>query len=200
MTSGVLPEFLITMAANPWDEIRRVAATHGCERLLLGFNSQSNTQDLKPIEQLFSAIECDVSVLAAPPGWRLDQVHSVLVPIGGRGGHDNLRARLLGSLTRLLNVKITFIRVLPTDTADDVVDQVRRDLKRLCDDKAPGIGVGEVIISNDVSSAIATRATDSDLVILGLQRLARRRRVFSEVSLQVAKASGGATIMISRGD
>jgi amino acid transporter len=200
MASGVLPEFLITMAPHPWSEISRVAAEHGCESLLLGFNSLLKIENRRHFEQLLSAVQCDVSVLAAPEGWRLETVRSVLVPIGGRGGHDALRARLLGSLSRLLELEITFLRVLPARVNRDVVIQVRRELKRLCDDEAPGIGVGEVVQSDDVATALAERAADSDLVILGLQRLSRRRKVFSEISLRVAKVSGGATIMISRGD
>ncbi|MBM64684.1 MAG: amino acid transporter [Myxococcales bacterium] len=199
IASGMMPEFLLTMASDPLDEIGRVAASHRCESLLLGLNPRTTTENLKPFERLFSAVDCDVSVLAAPPGWRLDSVHSVLVPIGGRGEHDKLRARLLGSLSRLLDLKITFLRILPTEADSDDVTQAERELKYLADDKAPGIGSCEVILSDDVTTSIEERARDSDLLILGLQRPARRRRLFSSVSLRLAQASGGATIMIGRG-
>ena len=200
MESGMMPEFLLTMAADPWDEIARVAASHGCESLLLGLNPEAPPENLKPFERLFRGIDCDVSILAAPPGWRLDDVHTVLVPIGGRGEHDTLRARLLGSLSRLLELKITFLRVLPSDASSEAVAQAERELQYLCDDKAPGIGVGEVVLSDDVTGTIETKASGSDLLILGLQRPARRRMLFSSVSLRLAQASGGATVMIGRGD
>ncbi len=200
MESGMMPEFLLTMASDPWDEIGRVATNHGCESLLLGLNPETPPENLKPFERLFSNIDCDVSVLAAPSGWRLHQVHEVLVPIGGRGEHDTLRARLLGSLSRLLELRITFLRVLPANANTDDVAQAERELNYLCDDKAPGIGRSEVIVSDDVTAVIEQRAEQTDLLILGLQRPTRRRRLFSSVSLRLARASAGATIMIGRGD
>jgi nucleotide-binding universal stress UspA family protein len=49
-----------------------------------------------------------------------------------------------------------------------------------------------------VADEIAARAAGSDLLILGLQRLGRRRRVFGEQVLEIARRTTCPLLMISR--
>jgi amino acid permease len=111
--AGMSPEALTTMAPRPWPEITRVCKTHRCESLLLGLSDLSQDSKSSPLDEFMSSVTCDIVVLRAPVGWQLQQVQRLLVPIGGVAGHDQLRARLLGSLFRTGQREVTFLRVLP---------------------------------------------------------------------------------------
>ena len=197
--SGMKPEMLLTIAADPWPEISRVARTHHCESLLLGFTSLTDENSERRLEQLLGEVDCDVSVLAAPDGWMLSDVHRVLVPIAGGGSQEILRARLLASLCRAGRREVTFLTVLPEDASDAAVREARHGLDWLCNQEAMGAGRAEVARSNDPMATITEAAARSDLVILGLQRLGRKRKVFGEFAVRVARTTSGATMMISSG-
>ncbi|MBT3218785.1 MAG: hypothetical protein HN348_06815 [Proteobacteria bacterium] len=151
------------------------------------------------MEQILSEVDCDVSVLSAPAGWNLDNVDRILVPIADRGGHDVLRARLLGSLCRAGDREVTFLRVLPKDASTKVIDKARLGLEQLCEEEALRFGKSEIVLSNDISGAIADAAGRSDLVVVGMRRVGRRQMVFGALVLRVARTTLGATIIISRG-
>jgi basic amino acid/polyamine antiporter, APA family len=180
-------------------EIGRVARTHRCESLLLGLTSLADKENEGHLEQILSEVDCDVSVLSAPAGWNLDNVDRILVPIADRGGHDVLRARLLGSLCRAGDREVTFLRVLPKDASTKVIDKARLGLEQLCEEEALRFGKSEIVLSNDISGAIADAAGRSDLVVVGMRRVGRRQMVFGALVLRVARTTLGATIIISRG-
>ncbi len=99
LAAGLCPETLTTIGTGPWQEISRVATLHRCESLLVGLSDLSRAAT--PLETLIETVESDVVVLRAEKGWSLSAVREVLVPLSGRGVHDTLRARFLGSLTRV---------------------------------------------------------------------------------------------------
>jgi len=199
-SSGLVPEMLTTVSPNPWNEIIRVAQTHRCESLLIGLSDLSEHASGAHLEALMSEVRCDVVVLRAARGWRLEGVRRVLVPIAGWGGHDVLRARLLGSLCRTGSREIVLMRVLPYGTLRAVERSAERGLKRIALDEVPGQAATEVVKSHDVTEEITRRAMESDLVILGLQRPGRRRKLFGDLTLQIARSTNSGIIMIgSRG-
>lgn len=193
------PEALMTVAMRPWNEIARVARTHACECLVLGLPKLEEQIHGGPLEQLLNEVVSHVAILRAPPGWRLATARRILVPIGGRGRQDDLRARLLGSLCRTGPREVTFLRVLPSSATEDELAEAERGLRRLAADKAPGVSVVEVQQADDVVQAVIDRAAEADLVVLGLQRVGRRK-LFGEVALRIAASSTGATVMLSRRD
>jgi len=199
LASGHSPEALMTIAPAPWAEISRVARSHRCESLLVGLSKMDADDENggKHLEGLLNDVDCDVAVLRAPPGWRLEQTTRILVPVGGRSAHHELRARLIGSLARSKSTKVTFLGVLPTTAAEDEQEETRRHLMRLAEDEARGKPVTQVVLADDIVGAIVEQARKSDLVILGLQRVGRRR-LFGDVALRIASESSSATIMISR--
>src|SRR5690606_7061634 len=136
--------------------------------------------------------DCDVAVLRAPPGWSLGSGTRIVVPVGGRGGHDDLRARLLGSLGRTGRREVRFVRILPGDTPEERREQVRRELFFFAEEETHGRPGAEVIASDDVVAALAESAGEGDLLVLGLQR-DRGKRLFGEVALQVARRTDAAT-------
>lgn len=195
--AGLQPEALISVAPVPWTEIGRVARIHRCASLLLGLSDLGETTVENHLERLMSTVDCHVAILRAPPGWSLANVRRVLVPVGGRGSHDELRARFLGSLLRTDSRQITFLRILPADTDARAEKRAIADLRRVVRDKAPGADF-EVVLGDDAVEEIAVRAAHSDLLVLGLQRLSRRRKVFGEFALRVARRVDAPVVMISQ--
>ena len=100
LAKGHAPETLMTVAKDPWKEIPRVASARRCESLLLGFSAFDPGGGVHPLETILNNVDCDVAILKSDPHWKLGENTRVVVPIGGKGGHDDLRARLLGSLNR----------------------------------------------------------------------------------------------------
>ncbi len=197
LSSGHAPETLITVAEDPWAEIVRVVQSRDCECLVLGLSTASDVQGVKNLEQLLNNVECDVVLLCAKPEWRPTQDMKVVVPVGGRGGHDNLRARLLGSLNRAGYRKTRFVQVVSEETSEQDQKATEKRLQRFAREEAYGKPEAVVTASNDIVSALAGSADANDLLVLGLQQH-RGKRLFSEVALRVARQTEGATLMISR--
>lgn len=197
-SAGLSPEALTTVAPKPWPEIIRVSRIHKCQSLLLGLSNLNEDFTEQNLERLMSSVDSDIVILRAPQGWRLSEVKKILVPVGGRGGHDEVRARLLGSLFRTGTREITFIRVLPEHTSQQEFDSTLKELDKLANDEVPGVPRVKVVLNNDVLKEITKNAADNDLAILGLQRLARRRKKFGKLALQIARETTCPLIMISR--
>jgi len=197
-TVGLAPEALTTVAPRPWPEIGRVARIHRCESLLLGLSNLTEQVIGTHLEDLISLVDCNVIVMRAGPGWQLSQARQVLVPVGGLGDHDALRARLLGSLSRMSAREVTFLRILPSWSSEAACAAARRTLSRLAEEEAPAHHRVEVVRSDSVAATLTEHAARNDLVILGLKRLGRRRKLLGEIAMQMARDTRGALIMISR--
>jgi hypothetical protein len=195
--TGHTPEALLTIASDPWKEIVRVAQTRQCESLLLGLPTVASEGSVEPVERLLNEVECDVVVLRAPIGWQLSSKSRIVVPVGGRGGHDALRARLLGSLGRAGYRAVRFVRIVPSKTTPEERKRLEKELARFAREETHGKPDAQVVASDSVVEALAGVADEGDLLVLGLQRH-RGRRLFGEVALQVARTTRAATILISR--
>jgi amino acid transporter len=195
--AGLFPEALATVAADPWEEINRVARLHRCESLLLGFTALTKDQAATPLEVLVPRLACDVVILRAPQGWQLSEAHQILVPIGGRGVHDRLRARLLGSLFRTRDRKITLLKVLPESADAQACTRARKELARIARDEAPGHARVLVVQNNNLEGEIIGHAAQSDLVVLGLHRPNRRQTGFGRLVPRIARETPCPMLMIS---
>jgi nucleotide-binding universal stress UspA family protein len=122
----------------------------------------------------------------------------VLVPLGGRGGHDELRARLLASIHRVGARETTLLRVLPPAVPPRGCERAAAELRRLAKDEVPGEANPVVVVADDVGEAVTHHAANADLVVLGLKRLGQRRKVFGDLALRVARETSCGVIMISR--
>lgn len=198
-TVGLFPEALTTVAPQPWDEISRVARAHRCESLLLGLSRFHDETIGNQLEDLMNEVACDVVVLRAPEGWKLSEVERVLVPVGGKDIHDQLRARVLGGLWRMSVRRITFLHVLNKAAKPQRLAKIQARLTRVAHEEMPGDPEVQVVQAVDVAEAIVENALENDLVILGLQRLHGGRRVFGDVALRVARETRCAIVMISHG-
>lgn len=148
------------------------------------------------VEKLISSVRSDVAVLRSPPGWNLDQVQRILVPVGGRSSHRQLRARLLSSLYRSAPRQITYLRVVPEETSQRAFDNIQLELQRFAQDEVHAVPEALVIRSNDPLQTIIEHAKQSHLILLGLQRPGMEKRLFGNLPLTVAEQSDCAIIMI----
>ncbi len=195
---GLAPEALTAVARRPWKEISRVSSNHRCESLLLGFRDLGEEVMGTQLEELISEVDCDAVLLRAPQGWDLAGVKKVLVPVGGKGDQDRLRARLLGSVCRNREALVTYLRIVASNAADEVERRSMRELKQLGAVEAPGHHESRLLRSDSVTEEIVRQSEQCDLLILGLQRLGRRRKVFGSVARGIAAKAQCAIIFISR--
>lgn len=195
---GIRAETLTTVADSPVEEIARVARLHRCESVLLGLSEIAEDGAPTPIEGLLSRLDTDVVVLRATPTWHLSPRQRILVPVAGRGGHDYLLTRLLGSLARKQQCEVTFLRVVPTNTPASDLKRIQKELDRLAYDNFGGRCERQVVTSDDAIETVVQRADDSDLVILGVQRIGPRQKLFGRFTRRIAGETRCPVIVISR--
>jgi hypothetical protein len=197
-TSGLTPEALITVAPHAWSEIIRVARIYRCESLLIGLSDLAQKAALQDLERLMSRVDANVVVLRANREWNLTAVKRALVPVGGRGGQDLLRARLLGSLHLMGVEEITFLRILPESAPEESLAHAQKWLRQLADDELTPQARIVVIRSDRPAEEIIRLSTEMDLLILGLQRKGRRKKVFGDRVLQIARGTSCGLILVNR--
>jgi hypothetical protein len=195
LASGHAPQTLLTVADKPWLEIARVARAQRCRSLLLGLSRLDDAQDVQRLEKLLNGVECDVALLRAPAGWSLAKVDRIVAAVGGRGGHDDLRARLLG---RLGTREVVFVQVVPADTPEHARQQLERQLKVFAEEETHRPPRTGLLAHDSVVDALVGFAKPTDLFILGLQRQ-RGQRLFGAAAVQFARSTEAAILMISRG-
>lgn len=208
---GVRVEALVTFAEDPWNEIVRVANLHRCETVLLGLSNLDEAAQTLPIDRVIAQLGADVAILGSPPGWDVDQVREVLVPVAGAGTHDRLRARLFGGLVRAAPRRITYLRVVPEDSNVRVRLRADRTLRAAAEEEAPGSAATDIVASADFRAVIAQRAAAADLVIVGAQRPqpalggplvqamggGSSRRTIGAAAVDIARRTQGAVLIIS---
>jgi nucleotide-binding universal stress UspA family protein len=197
LSSGHAPETLLTVSNDPWSEIVRLVRSERCESLLLGLSSVDDPRGVAQLEMLLNQVECDVAVLCAPTHWSLAKCERIVAAIGGRGTHDDLRARLLGSLGRTERRDVVFVQVVAAATAEATREELRKELHAFAKEETHGAPGAEVLASDDVIEALVGVTGPADLLVLGLQQH-RGKRLFGEVAVRIARASDAAVLMISR--
>lgn len=197
LASGHAPEMLLTVADEPWSEIARVARSHRCECLLLGLSSLEDPRGVARLDALLNDVDCDVMVLRAPSGWSPQSATRIVAAIGGRGGHDDVRARLLGSLGRGRERELVFVQIVAASTPTAKRRQLERQLHVFAEEETHGHPRAEVLAHDDVVAALTGFVGQSDLLILGLQQH-RGQRLFGELAVRVARGTEAAILMISR--
>lgn len=194
---GLFPEALTTVAVDVWEEIERVAKQYHCTSLLVGLTNLSESVEGKNLERLINSVNCDVVVLRVPTGWNFSKIRKVLVPVGGKGMHGELLARLLGSLYRTANPEVDFIKVVPEETSWAEREKARNELFGFAQDQVLGSNYKiRVIENNDPGEEIISQSINYDLLILGLQRTGKRS-AFGDLAIKVARKTSTPLILIS---
>ncbi len=199
LRAGARAEALATVSLDPLEEIERVARHHRCATLLLGMSELSDAALRGRLETLVSRMTCSVALLRIPAGWRPEGIRRVLVPVHGTGAHSALRARLLASLFHRAApaMEVTYLLVLPADTSPAQRERRERAYEYLMRDEAVAPSVVRTRLADDVGAALAEAALDCDFMILGLSRLDRNRRAFSEMTRKLIASTTCATLLIS---
>jgi len=181
------PETLFTIASDKWAEIARVANEHRCETVLLGLPHIEKPGVEVRLEGLIASIDADVVILRAPLRWNVAQVSRILVPVRGQNVHSPLRARFLASLSRISPPDLTFLQILPLDTTADVQRRQQHKLQRLAREEASGPYKVESDVVDDPVKSILSRASQSDLIVLGMESRRRHRPSIGPVALEIAR-------------
>lgn len=196
--TGIRVETLTTACQEPMQEIARVAQLHRCDSVLLGLSKISDNSSGQRMESLLGTLDANVIILRAGNAWQLDDVQTILVPIGGGGSHDSLRAQLLGSLLRSSKRELTYLRIMPQSASPAEMRQAERELQRLADDEVRVPCAVLVMQSEQPIEAVIERTAQSDLVILGAQRHDRRKKIFGDFTRRLAGETTSPLIIISR--
>jgi amino acid transporter len=193
---GQQPETLMTIADDPWAEIARVARIRKCESLLLGMTSLKDSKHVTNLQDLLNEVECDIVVMRARSGWKVSDVTRVVVAVGRNTPHEELRARLLGSLWRTRKCPVHFVRVLPKDTPAPALEAAERDLVAFAQEESPGEVSAEVVASDDGVAVLGSVAKEGELLVLGLTRH-HGRRLFGRTALKITHQTAATTLLIS---
>ncbi len=196
--SELTPEALLTVSTNHWSEILRVSRLHRCEAILLGLRDIAGQASDPGLNELLSTAPCDTILLRSPKNWRFHETRRILIPIGGGGSHSPLRARVLGSLRRQTELEVHYICFLSPAATEEELQRARRRVRMRAEDEMGG-GV-EVTVErrDDPAGEIIRRASEHDLVILGLQQLKARRRAISDFALRIASETTGALLLLGQ--
>lgn len=198
VNAGVRAEVITTVASEPMKEIARVAQLHRCESVLLGLSKISDDKHGTQLESLLGELDANVVILRSRDDWRLAEASRILVPVAGRGGHEHLLAQLVGSLLRTAEREVTYLRVLPVGAKPEETRRARRDLELLVDDDVCDRCRVDIVQSDDAVATVAELSNQSDLLILGVQRLGRRKKLFGTFTRQIAKHTDCPLIVMSR--
>ena len=198
-SNGLAPEALTTISSDPFLEISRIARDYHCASVVLGFSKVTKEIQGGNLERLLNLIDSDIVILRAPPGWTMRKVKQILVPVAGKGSHDELRSRLLSSLYRNgpVSGKVVFLRILPEQLSAEEVERERRALEILARDEVPDTPGIHIEQSPQVVPTVARLADQSDLLILGLQRFGRHRKLFGRITFEILQHTDCPTILIS---
>lgn len=197
--AGLAPEAMMTVAPNRWAEIARVARLHRCESILLGFRSMAEQVREPGFNELVSGTTADVILLRMPPGWSFPDTKRILIPIGGKGSHSPLRARLLGSVRRQGSPEGSYVCLLPPSVKSEERRRARKLVQARAEDEMGGHATTTVETCADPAREIIRRAADHDLLILGLQQTRGRGRAVSDFTLRVASETGCAILLLGHG-
>ena len=196
---GIYPEALTTVADDAWSEIKRVTERHNCNSLVLGLTNLNEDVTGSNLEKLISDVTCDVVVLRARNDWRLKDVKKVLIPVAGGDIHGELLGRLIGTLYRVSNPEIEFLRVMPEFVSWAECEKARENLFALAQDYILGANFKVRVIQNDkVVEEIVNQSKDFDLVILGFKKVGRYLRAFGPVTQEIAQGTDTPIVLISR--
>jgi basic amino acid/polyamine antiporter, APA family len=190
-------EWLTTLAVSPWEEIARVARSMHCACVLLGLSELSEEGTGTPLDALLGYLDSDIVTVRANRGWKFEQVKRILIPVAGRSRHMQLLARLIGSLDRIGGVQVTFLSIVPEQASAQDQLLARKYLAMLAGDLAPGCSETRVICSDSPMEVVAEQATDTDLLVLGAERLGRTKKLFGGFTLGVARKTTCPLLVIS---
>ena len=199
LEEGHSVQALLSVSPTPWNEIRRVAHEYRCYSILLGA-PRLTEERIGQLEALINTVDSSVSFLFAPEDWTLTEVDRVVVPVGGRGSHHALRAKVLGGLLRTLPAAhVHWIRALGEDSTEGQLRSAERQLRDLAADVTPERSRFRAERARDPRQCLLGDLQSADLLVLGLASRAGRH-VFGSLLPGLIQQSPCACLVIARGD
>lgn len=189
-------ETLFTVGNDPWKEITRVSRLHACETVVVGAPNSGAEGGADKLEEFIGTLDAEIAVVRAARRWRIARVRRVLVPLGGRGHHSRLRARLIASLTRSEECAITFLLNVPAHVPPEDQRRLEREVRSLARDEAEGHF--EIVIEREADpvDAIVRHAAETDLLLMGFQHGPGSRRIFGPIIRQILQRSEAPIILL----
>lgn len=197
LDSGRHPETLITIAPQPWVEIQRVSKIHQCESLLLGLTAIAENEKQIPFDEFLGTVDSNVVILRAGQSWHPNQVRKVLIPLGGRGAHGRLLARLLGSLFHHQPCEVTFLKVVPSVASRVHCERIQRQLRTAARDLCPEKANIVILKGDNIADILVSQSESHDLLVLGVQRVRRKQKLLGPLILEVAQRTSVPLVIIS---
>lgn len=192
---GIRVEVLTTVSSSPMREIENTARVHRCESVLLGLTHIADDADDQPLEGLLGTLDTDVVVLRhGSRDW--SDCSRIVVPVAGRGGHDYLLARLLASIAA--EREVHFVRVMPTGSTAASRTRAAARLRTFADDNGVATTRCEVVVDDRPLDAVASLVGDDAMLVLGVQRLGARRKLFGSFTRELAHRIDAPMVIISR--
>jgi len=196
LDSDLRPETLFTVASDVWGEIARVANEHDCETVLVGLPHIEEQGVEIRLEGLISAINSDVVIMRAPQRWNISKATRILIPVRGQRAHSRLRARILASLSRSTPPELTFVQALPSSITVDILHRQRQKIRRLARDEASGPYTADIDLVEDPVASIVNRASESDLIIMGMENRHGNKPSIGPFALEVARKTSVPLILL----
>jgi len=167
-TRGLPFSSLLKVGRDPGDEIRNVARDNHCNLVLMGYMAEGDPLENSIIHHLSTHQPCDLIVLKnaseRPPSFG-----RILIPIGGRIVHTGVKIRIIHSLQKEHDCRVTLMTVTPPDATPLQKQRARDNLNRTAS-LYQAADVETVFDENgDIVEAIVRRAEDHDLLILGMR-------------------------------
>jgi len=198
MRAGVRAQALATLSPNPWQEIKRVARLHRCDSLLLGMSRIDESTISGALEELFDRLGCNVAVLRAPTGWKIEKARRILVPVSMRSHPNSLRARLLTHLSRHDgDCVIIYLMIVPSNLSASSVERIQNINTANMVDEIAGAEL-VVVVSDDPLQAIIHASAETDLVVLGLEQGKHKRRLISAIPRGVLHDTDTAVLLVGQ--
>ena len=192
---GIRVEVLTTVSSSPMREIENTARVHRCESVLLGLTQIADDAGQQPLEGLLGTLDTDVVVLRhGSRDW--SDCSRIVVPVAGRGGHDYLLARLLASIAA--DREVHFVRVMPPETSAAARTRAAARLRTFADDNGVATTRCEVLAGDSPLSAVASLVGDDAMLVVGVQRLGAREKLFGGFTRGLASRIDAPMVIISR--
>jgi amino acid transporter/nucleotide-binding universal stress UspA family protein len=177
---------LLKIGRSVADEIVQVAKENKCHLILLGYKKDEDPLENSVIHRVISHQPCDVAVLKSDVA-STETFKRVLIPIAGKEVHDRLKVRVVHCLFRPAVTKISLMMVIPPGAGGSRRQAALEILKRAA--KVYQIPEADFIVHehNQVAEAIIERASDNDLLVLGMREEPRFKSfLFGTIAQQVA--------------
>jgi nucleotide-binding universal stress UspA family protein len=198
-SKGIEAEGLLSVAPDPWLEIETIAEEYRCDAILLGMGGTIDETFDKHVVRLANKVTCNVIFMRLPMNWILPDYAEVLVPTAGRSDHSLLRARLFSGLTRKGTRRVNFFTVVSPDIIPERELNLFKELHSIMLDEYPQGGKVELIKDRDIPGAIAARAENASLLVLGMPRSFDGKRIIGPLIQKVIESTTLPLLLITSG-